>query len=43
MLAALRERLDNDPATELQVAAEQQRQITALRLDKLLREPRPTG
>jgi allantoicase len=43
MLAALRERLDNDPATELQVAAEQQRQITALRLDKLLREPRPTA
>ncbi|MEX1177063.1 MAG: allantoicase [Nitriliruptor sp.] len=41
MLAALRERLDNDPDTELRVAAEQQRQITALRLDKLLREPRP--
>ncbi|MEX0835384.1 MAG: allantoicase [Nitriliruptor sp.] len=41
MLAALRERLDNDDAAELQVAAEQQRQITALRLDKLLREPRP--
>jgi allantoicase len=43
MLAALRERLANDPATELPVAAEQQRQITALRLDKLLREPRTTA
>ncbi len=38
-----RERLGNDPDTELRVAAEQQRQITALRLDKLLREPRPTS
>jgi allantoicase len=43
MLAALEERLGNDPETELRVAAEQQRQITALRLDKLLREPRPPG
>jgi allantoicase len=43
MLAALEERLGNDPDTELRVAAEQQRQITALRLDKLLREPRPPG
>jgi allantoicase len=42
MLAALRERMGNDPETELQVAAEQQRQITHLRLEKLLREPRPT-
>lgn len=40
MLAALEARLGNDPDTELQVAAEQQRQITQLRLDKLLREPR---
>ena len=39
MLAALEERLGNDPDSELQVAAEQQRQITSLRLDKLLREP----
>lgn len=38
MLAALRERLANDPDTELHVAAAQQREITALRLDKLLRE-----
>ena len=41
MLEALRERLTNDPETELQVAAEEQRQITRLRLDKLLREGRP--
>jgi allantoicase len=40
MLAALRQRLDNDPATELTVAAEEQRQITHLRLDKLLRDGR---
>ncbi|MEX2504999.1 MAG: allantoicase [Egicoccus sp.] len=38
MLAALRERLDNDPDTEVHVAAAQQREIMALRLDKLLRE-----
>lgn len=37
LLAALRERLDNDPATELAVAAEEQRKITRLRLDKLMR------
>lgn len=43
MLDALEERLGNDPETELRVAAEQQREITALRLDKLLREPRPVG
>jgi allantoicase len=42
MLAALEERLRNDPETELEVATEQQRQITQLRLDKLLREP-PAG
>jgi allantoicase len=41
MLAALRERLGNDPDTELQVAAGQQGEITALRLDKLLRERWP--
>ncbi len=40
MLGALRERMDNDPQTERQVAAEEQRQITRLRLDKLLREGR---
>lgn len=32
MLARLRERLDNDPWTELRVAAEEQARITALRL-----------
>jgi allantoicase len=37
VLAALRERLDNDPATELRVAAEEQRRITRLRLEKLVR------
>ncbi len=36
MLALARERLGNDPATELVVAAEEQRKITRLRLDKLL-------
>ncbi len=34
MLSLLRERLDNDPGTEIHIAAEQQRQITQLRLDK---------
>ena len=38
MLEALRERLTNDPATERRVAAEEQRKITHLRLDKLLRD-----
>jgi len=36
MLAILESRLGNDPNTELRVAAEQQRQITRLRLEKLL-------
>jgi allantoicase len=40
MLGALHERLDHDPAEELTVAAEEQRRITHLRLDKLLREGR---
>lgn len=38
MLAALRERLGNDPETELRVAAEEQRKITRLRLEKLARD-----
>ncbi len=38
MLAALDERLGNDPATELEVAAEQQHEITRLRLGTWLRE-----
>ena len=36
MLARLRERLANDPETELRNAAEEQRRITHLRLGKLL-------
>ncbi len=36
MLAALRERLGNDPATEWGVVAEELRQITRLRLERLL-------
>ncbi len=34
MLAILRERLDNDPEQEIRIAAEEQRKITALRLEK---------
>jgi OHCU decarboxylase len=37
MLANLRERLDNDSETELRVAAEEQRKITRLRLERLMR------
>ncbi len=37
MLAACRERLGNDPVTELRVSAEEQRRITRLRLEKLAR------
>jgi OHCU decarboxylase len=40
MLALLRRRLDNDSETELKVAAEEQRRITGLRLEKLLRDSR---
>ena len=36
MLAMLRERLNNDPATELRNAATEQAKITTLRLNKLL-------
>jgi 2-oxo-4-hydroxy-4-carboxy-5-ureidoimidazoline decarboxylase len=35
MLALLHERLANDPATELRVAAAEQAKITRLRLEKL--------
>jgi OHCU decarboxylase len=38
MFAIARDRLSNDPATELKVAAEEQRKITRLRLEKLLEE-----
>ena len=37
MLEALWRRLSNDPETERREAAEQQRQITRVRLDKLVR------
>jgi 2-oxo-4-hydroxy-4-carboxy--5-ureidoimidazoline (OHCU) decarboxylase len=36
MLEILKKRLDNDPATELREVAEQQAQITQLRLRKWL-------
>jgi OHCU decarboxylase len=36
MLGALRDRLTNDPGTELRVAAAEQAKITRLRLDKLV-------
>jgi OHCU decarboxylase len=36
VLAALRERMGNDPATELLVAAGEQRKITRLRLESML-------
>ncbi len=35
MLAALRRRLINDPDTELEIAADEQARITALRLARL--------
>lgn len=36
MLALLQQRLQNDPQTEIRVAAEEQRKITRIRLEKLL-------
>lgn len=36
ILAALRQRMPNDPATELRIAVDEQRKITRLRLEKLL-------
>jgi OHCU decarboxylase len=38
MLAILNGRLQNDPETELRMAADEQRKITRLRLEKLLNE-----
>ncbi len=35
MLALVRERLDNDPETEIHIAVEEQAKITAIRLDTL--------
>ena len=40
MLASLEARLHHDPADELRVAAEEQRQITRLRLAKLVDDDR---
>lgn len=36
VVAALRQRIENDPATELNVAAEEQRKITRMRLKSML-------
>ena len=36
VLAALRRRIANDPTTEVRVAAEEQRKITRLRLERML-------
>ena len=38
MLAILNSRIDNDPQTELRIAAEEQSKITRLRLEKLLNQ-----
>ena len=38
MLTILNARLQNDPGTELRLAAEEQRKITRLRLEKLLKQ-----
>ncbi|HVF57296.1 MAG TPA: 2-oxo-4-hydroxy-4-carboxy-5-ureidoimidazoline decarboxylase [Pyrinomonadaceae bacterium] len=43
MLALLQERLSNDPATELRIAATEQSRITRLRLEKLLKKSRESG
>lgn len=45
MLSALRERLENDPAAELPIAAAEQAKITELRLNKLVnpRQMNPTS
>jgi 2-oxo-4-hydroxy-4-carboxy-5-ureidoimidazoline decarboxylase len=40
MLAILNQRLQNDPPSEISIAAEQQRLITRIRLDKLLADER---
>jgi OHCU decarboxylase len=41
MLAILNQRLQNDAASELSIAAEQQRLITHIRIDKLLSSEQP--
>jgi OHCU decarboxylase len=39
MLTLVRQRLANDPATELAIASEEQRKIMRLRLEKMMRSP----
>jgi 2-oxo-4-hydroxy-4-carboxy-5-ureidoimidazoline decarboxylase len=41
MLALLQSRLPNDPATEIEIAADEQNKITKLRLEKLLEVDMP--
>ena len=43
MLSLLEARLDNEPDAELSIAAEEQRKVTRLRLDKLLTESAASG
>jgi 2-oxo-4-hydroxy-4-carboxy--5-ureidoimidazoline (OHCU) decarboxylase len=43
MLAILNQRLQNDLASELSIAAEQQRLITRIRLEKLLANERQSS
>jgi OHCU decarboxylase len=43
MLALLEARLENEPDAELSIAADEQRKITRLRLDKLLTESAGSG
>jgi len=43
MLTQLEQRMTNDPATELRVAAAEQAKITRLRLEKLLSPSRETS
>ena len=41
LLTTLQQRPDNDPATEMALAAEEERQISHLRLEKLLHDGSP--
>jgi len=43
MLAILNQRLQNDPPSEISIAAEQQRMITRIRLEKLLANERQSS
>jgi len=42
MLSNLEQRLANDPDAEIRVAAEEQRKIMRVRMEKLMHEPRAT-